>query len=199
MTAQHAFFCRFQKCVLCHIPHLSVRNAPVFPIFLQVVCRSYVLAVRDSPYILYHTLHIGQVAVCSKRIYNILLFSNSKNMFSRKDAMHDFSYNHFVGTRSIVLQVASIKPFVNDTGCLFGAAGKYANFYHFDDRCEADTALDLLCNAAAQVCEVHITSGFYIDWCPCRPDERCESGTRWKFHQMCSESPRSGWGIRLRP
>ena len=77
--------------------------------------------------------------------------------------MHDFSYNHFVGTRSIVLQVASIKPFVNDTGCLFGAAGKYANFYHFDDRCEADTALDLLCNAAAQVCEVHITSGFYID------------------------------------
>lgn len=84
MTAQHAFFCRFQKCVLCHIPHLSVRNAPVFPIFLQVVCRSYVLAVRDSPYILYHTLHIGQVAVCSKRIYNILHFSNSKNVFPQR-------------------------------------------------------------------------------------------------------------------
>ena len=165
MTAQHAFFCRFQKCVLCHIPHLSVRNAPVFPIFLQVVCRSYVLAVRDSPYILYHTLHIGQVTVCSKRIYNILHFSNSKNVFPQRCNAR-FSVQSFCGNTfySLALYgVASIKPFVNDTGSLFGAAGQYANFYHFDDRCEADTALDLLCNAAAQVCEVHITSGFYID------------------------------------
>ena len=77
-------FCRFQKCVLCHIPHLSVRNAPVFPIFLRVVCRSYVFAVRSSPYILYHTLHIGQMTVCSKRIYNILHFSNRKNVFPQR-------------------------------------------------------------------------------------------------------------------
>ena len=61
-----------------------------------VVCRSYVLAVRDSPYILYHTLHIGQVAVCSKRIYNILHFSNSKNVFPQRCNAR-FSVQSFCG------------------------------------------------------------------------------------------------------
>ena len=68
-------FLLFSK--VCTLPYSSPFRpecSGIALIFLQVVCRSYVLAVRDSPYILYHTLHIGQVVVCSKRIYNFFSF-----------------------------------------------------------------------------------------------------------------------------